>query len=61
MSESLDLTKPMSSLPVTIYQFALSPYGNWQDLAWAGALVITLTILALSIVARTVINRGVGR
>ena len=39
-----------------IYQFALSPYSNWQQLAWAGALLITATILALSIVARFVIK-----
>jgi len=44
------------NLPVMIYQFALSPYGNWQQLAWAGALLITVTILALSIVARFVIK-----
>jgi phosphate transport system permease protein len=44
------------NLPVMIYQFALSPYPNWQQLAWAGALLITVTILALSIVARFVIK-----
>ncbi|MGU3536607.1 phosphate ABC transporter permease PstA [Methylobacterium sp. A54F] len=44
------------NLPVMIYQFALSPYPNWQGLAWAGALLITVTILALSIVARLVIK-----
>jgi phosphate transport system permease protein len=46
----------VANLPVMIYQFALSPYPNWQGLAWAGALVITMTILALSIVARFVIK-----
>ena len=46
----------VANLPVMIYQFALSPYPNWQQLAWAGALLITMTILALSIVARVVIN-----
>jgi len=42
----------MSNLPVVIFQFALSPYADWQKLAWSGALVITLSVLALSIVAR---------
>src|SRR5919106_559221 len=43
---------PMASLPVVIFQFALSPYQDWQKLAWTGALIITFTVLALSIVAR---------
>jgi phosphate transport system permease protein len=50
---SLDLNAPMASLPVVIFQFALSPYKEWQKLAWTGALIITLTVLALSIIART--------
>ena len=50
---SLDLNAPMASLPIVIFQFALSPYADWQKLAWTGALIITLTVLALSIVART--------
>jgi phosphate transport system permease protein len=49
---SSDLNAPMANLPVVIYQFALSPYKEWQDLAWAGALIITVTILVLSISAR---------
>jgi phosphate transport system permease protein len=49
---STDLNYPMSSLPVVIFQFALSPYQDWQKLAWTGALIITFTVLALSIVAR---------
>lgn len=49
---STDLNAPMPSLPVVIFQFALSPYKDWQDLAWTGALIITFTVLALSIVAR---------
>ena len=49
---SLDLNAPMSSLPVVIFQFALSPYSDWQKLAWTGALIITLAVLALSIIAR---------
>ena len=50
---SLDLNAPMASLPAVIFQFALSPYADWQKLAWTGALIITLAVLALSIVART--------
>jgi phosphate transport system permease protein len=49
---SLDLNAPMASLPVVIFQFALSPYQDWQKLAWTGALIITLSVLALSISAR---------
>jgi phosphate transport system permease protein len=50
---SLNLNAPMASLPVVIFQFALSPYKEWQQLAWTGALIVTFTVLALSIVART--------
>ena len=50
---SLDLNAPVASLPVVIFQFALSPYKDWQQLAWTGALIITLAVLALSIIART--------
>jgi len=53
---SKDLNAPMANLPVVIFQFALSPYKNWQQLAWSGALLITLTILALSVVARLIIS-----
>jgi phosphate transport system permease protein len=49
---SLDLNAPVASLPVVIFQFALSPYKEWQQLAWTGALIITLAVLVLSIVAR---------
>jgi len=49
---STDLNAPMASLPVVIFQFALSPYKDWQSLAWTGALVITMSVLALSITAR---------
>jgi phosphate transport system permease protein len=49
------LNAPMANLPVVIFQFALSPYKDWQDLAWAGALIITLTILLLSIAARVIL------
>ena len=49
---STDFNAPMASLPVTIFQFALSPYDDWQALAWGGALIITVTILILNVVAR---------
>lgn len=49
---STNLNAPMSSLPVVIFQFALSPYKDWQKLAWTGALIITLSVLVLSITAR---------
>jgi phosphate transport system permease protein len=52
---SKDLNAPMANLPVVIFQFALSPYKDWQNLAWAGALIITVTILLLSISARVVL------
>ena len=51
--QSFNLNAPMASLPVVIFQFALSPYKDWQRLAWTGALVITFTVLALSIIARS--------
>jgi phosphate transport system permease protein len=52
---STQLNAPMANLPVVIFQFALSPYKNWQNLAWAGALIITASILILSISARIVL------
>jgi phosphate transport system permease protein len=53
---SKDLNAPMANLPVVIFQFALSPYKNWQQLAWSGALLITLSILTLSVAARLIIS-----
>jgi phosphate transport system permease protein len=47
-----DMTQPMASLPVTIFKFAMSPYENWQQLAWAGVFLITVAVLALNILAR---------
>jgi phosphate transport system permease protein len=47
-----DLSQPMASLPVTIFKFAMSPYENWQQLAWAGVFLITLAVLGLNILAR---------
>jgi phosphate transport system permease protein len=55
---STDLNAPVSSLPVVIFQFALSPYADWQKLAWTGALIITATVLTLSIVARALASSG---
>ena len=54
---SLNMNAPMPSLPVVIFQFALSPYEEWQKLAWTGALLITATVLALSIFARSLTAR----
>lgn len=54
---SSDMNAPMANLPVAIYQFAMSPYEEWQRLAWAGALLITLTVLVLNIIARTLFRQ----
>ena len=51
---SADMNAPMANLPVVIFQFALSPFDNWQALAWAGALLITVFVLTLNILARTI-------
>ncbi len=55
---STNLNAPMPSLPVVIFQFALSPYKEWQSLAWTGALLITFAVLALSITARALVASG---
>jgi phosphate transport system permease protein len=57
---NMDMNKPMANLPVVIFQFAMSPYENWVNLAWGGALLITLTVLALNIVARVVFREKVA-
>lgn len=57
---STNLNAPMASLPVVIFQFALSPYKDWQMLAWTGALIITLTVLTLSITARALASSRKG-
>ena len=54
---SLDLNRPMSNLPTVIFQFAMSPYPDWHRLAWGGAALITLTVLALNILARVLFRR----
>ncbi|MER9487263.1 phosphate ABC transporter permease PstA [Mesorhizobium sp. M0563] len=58
---SSNINAPMASVPVTIFQFALSPYEEWQQLAWTGALIITLTVLGLSILARSLTGRREDR
>ncbi len=55
-----DLLKPMASVPVTIFQFAMSPFESWQALAWAGALLLTLLVLLLSLLSRFVFSRRKG-
>jgi len=55
---STNLNAPLASLPVVIFQFALSPYKDWQTLAWTGALIITLSVLVLSITARILAAQG---
>jgi len=55
---STNLNAPIASLPVVIFQFALSPYKDWQALAWTGALIITLTVLILSVGARALVPTG---
>ena len=58
---STDMNAPMANLPVVIFQFAMSPFDDWQTLAWAGALLITLTVLVLNILARTVFRQAAVR
>ena len=54
-----DMSQPMASLPVTIFKFAMSPYENWQQLAWAGVFIITLAVLGLNILARVLTRNKV--
>lgn len=54
---SADMSEPMASLPVTIFKFAMSPYENWQKLAWAGVFLITLSVLVLNIIARVLFRQ----
>ncbi len=55
---SLNMNAPMANMPVTIFQYALSPYDEWQQLAWTGALIITFAVLALNIIARVFAARA---
>ena len=54
---STDMNKPMANLPVVIYQFAMSPYDDWRELAWAGAMLVTFSVLLLNILSRTVFSQ----
>ncbi|WP_110254035.1 phosphate ABC transporter permease PstA [Undibacterium pigrum] len=54
---SSNMNQPMANLPVVIYQFAMSPYDNWRELAWGGALLITFSVLGLNILSRTLFNQ----
>jgi phosphate transport system permease protein len=54
---SSDMNQPMANLPVVIFQFAMSPFENWQSLAWAGALLITFSVLAINIITRVVFRQ----
>ena len=53
-----DMNAPMANLPVVIFQFAMSPYDNWRELAWGGALLITFSVLGLNIISRVLIRTG---
>jgi phosphate transport system permease protein len=55
---STDMSQPMANLPTVIFQFALSPYDDWQKLAWGGAVIVTMTILILNIIARSLSGGG---
>lgn len=54
---SVDMSKPIANLPVTIYKFAMSPFAQWQSLAWAGVFLITLGVLGLNILARSIFSK----
>jgi phosphate transport system permease protein len=58
---STDMNAPMANLPVVIFQFAMSPFEDWQALAWAAALIITLAVLALNVLARTLFRQSASR
>ena len=53
-----DITQPMANVPVVIFQYAMSPYESWHTLAWAGAFILTLFVLAVSLVARALVSRN---
>jgi phosphate transport system permease protein len=54
---TMNLLEPTANLPVTIFKFALSPFENWQNLAWAGVFLITIGVLALNIIARVLFRK----
>ena len=53
-----DIMSPMANVPVVIFQYAMSPYENWHSLAWAGALILTLFVLLISLIARAIVSRN---
>ncbi len=55
---SSDLLKPIASVPVVVFQYAMSPFDDWHSLAWAGALVMTLFVLILSLLSRLILLRN---
>jgi phosphate transport system permease protein len=54
----MNMNAPMANLPAVIFQFAMSPYDDWHRLAWGGAALITLLVLAINIAARAIVARG---
>ena len=58
---SVNMDAPMANLPVVIFQFAMSPFDDWKTLAWAAALLITLAVLTINILARTVFRQSAVR
>jgi phosphate transport system permease protein len=58
---SIDMNAPMANLPMVIFQFALSPYDDWRELAWGGAFLITLAVLVINILARTLLRQSAVR
>jgi phosphate transport system permease protein len=58
---SSDMNEPIANMPVVIYQYALSPYEDWQNLAWAAALLITLSVLTMNIIARYTLKGSSSR
>jgi phosphate transport system permease protein len=58
---STNMNAPLANLPVVIYQFAMSPYDNWRELAWGGALLITFSVLGLNILSRTLFSQKVPK
>jgi phosphate transport system permease protein len=54
---SWDMNRPLSNLPVVIFQFAASPFKDWNNLAWAGATLITLAVLLLNVIARNYVGK----
>lgn len=58
---SANMNQPMANLPVVIYQFAMSPYDNWRELAWGGALLVTFSVLGLNILSRSLFSKKISQ